>query len=629
MNNQLLQNNIRLLKDYGYGEELIQNPVLEIEKNKQGYDNIHYQTEEGKRIYIHSQYNIERELDMLEKPLNIKEKDAVYIVYGLGLGYHIKSLKEKISRKSLIVVIEKNMDIVSTYMHTRDFSEIAGKNIVFLFGNDEKIITGFSENVFSINVLPTFVNVTNVILPSYFSIYGNWINTMQNKIMDTVRHAFFMLGNDMEDTIIGIQNNLENIDEILKSPSIREFKDSYKNVPLFIVSAGPSLDKNICELKNAQGKSLIIATDAVLSTLKKHGITPDGVVSIERVLLTYEKFYKDKEIPRETVFIGPPVVRPEVFEALKDNKKLVCLKQGERVNEWINEIMGDERTLPMGTSCAHIAFSFGRYVGANPIVFVGQDLAYTKDGITHSENVEVKSKIDTEKDKNIDYVKGIDGDLLPTSRAFKLFLTWFELQIAKSGGDREYIDATEGGAYIQGTKLMTLKETIEKYCKGTVAPLHEKVSVCEINKDKYNEVIEEIEKLIERFEKIKEESKMHIIRLDKLYKQTIRYNKAFSPKDKEKIIKVTNQAEIVEKLVIKSGIERFLFQAPYVTAVSRIRMLGNNLSDDNLRKSAMIQRKLCESFFLGSRSVIAVLSDILNKMKINRREENERTREVG
>ena len=115
-------------------------------------------------------------------------------------------------------------------------------------------------------------------------------------------------------------------------------------------------------------------------------------MSIERVLLTYEKFYKGKEIPRETVFIGPPVVRPEVFEALKDNKKLVCLKQGERVNEWINEIMGDERTLPMGTSCAHIAFSFGRYVGANPIVFVGQDLAYTKDGITHSENVEVKAK---------------------------------------------------------------------------------------------------------------------------------------------------------------------------------------------------------------------------------------------
>ena len=146
---------------------------------------------------------------------------------------------------------------------------------------------------------------------------------------------------------------------------------------------------------------------------------------------------------------------------------------------------------------------------------------------------------------------------------------------------------------------------------------------------KYTDNIKEIEKLIERFEKIKEESKMHIIRLDKLYKQTIRYNKAFSPKDKEKIIKVTNQAEIVEKLVIKNDIERFLFQAPYVTAVSRIRMLGNNLSDDNLRKSAMIQRKLCESFFLGSRSVIAVLSDILNKMKINRREENERTREVG
>ena len=66
----------------------------------------------------------------------------------------------------------------------------------------------------------------------------------------------------------------------------------------------------------------------------------------------------------------------------------------------------------------------------------------------------LRSKIDTEKDNKIDYVKGIDGDLLPTSGLSNV-LTWFELQIAKSGGDREYIDATEGGAYIQGTKLMT------------------------------------------------------------------------------------------------------------------------------------------------------------------------------
>ena len=97
-------------------------------------------------------------------------------------------------------------------------------------------------------------NITNVILPSYYSIYGDWIKTMQNRILDVVRHAYFILGNDMEDTIIGIKNNLENINVLLESPSIKEFKNSYVDVPLFIVSAGPSLDKNVCELKKAPGK---------------------------------------------------------------------------------------------------------------------------------------------------------------------------------------------------------------------------------------------------------------------------------------------------------------------------------------------------------------------------------------
>ena len=57
-------------------------------------------------------------------------------------------------------------------------------------------------------------------------------------------------------------------------------------------------------------------------------------------------------------------------------------------------------------------------------------------------------------------------------------------------------------------------------------------------------------------------------------------------------------------------------------------MLGNNLSYDNLRKSVIIQRKLFESFSLEV-EVLLWFIDILNKMKINRREENERTREVG
>lgn len=568
-NPELLENNIKLLIKHGYNEELIKASILDIEKSNQGYDNLRYEIEDGKKVYIYSNYNMQREWQMIEKDLNIEKKDAIYIVYGLGLGYHIKELKKKISSRSYIFVIEKNIDIISTYMHTQDFSEIAYGNIFFFFGNEEEIITRIDQKIFAFNIMPLLGNLTNVIIPSYEKIYGDWIVRIQNKIFDTIRHAYFMLGNDMEDTIVGIRNNLENIDIMFESPSIEVLKNSYNNKPVIIVSAGPSLDKNIHQLKKAYGKALIIATDAVLSTLEKHEIIPDGVVSIERVLLTYEKFYKDKSIDSKTVFIGPPVVRPEIFETMKDNKKLICLKKGEKINEWINnDILGDNRLLFMGTSCAHIAFSFAKHIGANPIIFIGQDLAYTKEGITHSNDVEIKDKIDVENSKRITYVKGVDGELLPTSGAFKQFLTWFELEIGKDNSSREYIDATEGGAYITGTKIMTLKEAIERYCIDPVVPLYEKIPQSENIQNKYNKAIIEVEKVIEAFEEIKKESNIQILRLDKIQNKVIRDKKQLSTRDREKIYKVLNQAKTIEGMILKHDIARTLFQAPFMMAAT-------------------------------------------------------------
>ena len=615
LDNQQLLLNKELLKQLGYSEELIKSPVMNLEKNNQGYDNLRYETEQGKKVYIHSQYNIQREFMILERELELGSRDELYIVYGLGLGYHIKELKKKMSSRSYIIVIEKNLDIVSTYMQTQNFSEIVGGNIFFFFGNEKEIITGFRKTIFSFNVMPLLGNIRNVILPSYRQIYGNWINVIHKKFLDIIRHAYFMLGNDMEDTIIGIKNNLENIDVLIESPSIELIKNAYHNKPAIIVSAGPSLDKNIHELKNAQGKALIIATDATLSILKKNGIVPDGVVTIERIQMTYEKFYKDKKIDPKIVFIGPPVVTPEIFDTLKNNKKLICLKRGEQINEWINnDIIGENRLLSMGTSCAHIAFSFAKYVGANPIIFVGQDLAYSKEGVTHADGVEVKNKIDI-NNNNVILVEGINGEMLPTSRVFKQFLTWFELEISNDKSEREYIDATEGGAYIQGTKVMKLENVIEKYCREPVIPLYEKVPNTEIMQDKYDKVIIEVKKLIEYFKQIKEESELQISRIDKLRTKVIRNKKKFSTKDREKIYKVLNQARTVENLVLKDGVARTLFQPPFMMAATKVRMLGNEINDEKLKNNVIIQRNMVASFIIGCYNVIDVLTSIVEKME--------------
>ena len=615
MGKGMLANNIEILKMIGYDTSNIVKP-LEIEETNEGLHTYKYPIDENKEIYIHSKYNIGREVNSIFQDINFN-KDSIFIVYGLGLGYHIKELRKKISSRSFIFVIEKNWDIISTYLNYEDLSEIVGSNVLFLLGDEDKILTKFSTNIFAFNTMSLLGNLNYIILPSYYKIYGKWIHDINDKIMDIIKHAFFNLGNDVEDTIIGIENNFENMEELIKSPSIETIKNIYKDIPGIIVGAGPSLDKNIEELKKAEGKAIIIATDAVLSTLKNYNIIPDGVVSIERGILTYEKFYKDKDIDDRIVYIGPPVVRKEILEQMKRNKKLIVLKQGEKINEWINnDILNENRLLTMGTSCAHVAFAFLQYVGANPIVFIGQDLAYTREGITHSKDVEVKNKVDPEETK-VCYVKGINGEDLPTSEAYKNFLTWYEIQIAKDYSDREYIDATEGGALINGTILMDLKEVIKRYCEKDISRLYSVLPKWKFDIDKYKKAIEETEVLFNKFDEIRKEAGAQVLRLDKLEKKTIKYKTKLRNSDMEKALTELNKAVKVEQLILNNGVTRLFFQGIVMTSTIRIRMLGNEIDTDVIKSNIDIQKRMLVYILWGCYAVQESLIKVNNKMREN------------
>ncbi|WDV46152.1 DUF115 domain-containing protein [Clostridiaceae bacterium M8S5] len=620
MNKNLYKHNLNILNELAISEDMITDiknyrmpKEIKNQETKDGYLTFRYDTDTGKKIYVHSMYNVNREIESTFANIEF-DKDCIYFVYGLGMGYHIEELKKKISPKSMIFVIEKDFNIVKNFLENKDIVNIIGNNVLFFFGNEAAIISEVSKKIMYFNVLPLFANMQIVTLPSYKKIYENWIVDVNKRLVDVVKHSLFMLGNDMDDTIIGIKNNFDNIVELIKSSDFKCVKDKYKDSPLIIVSAGPSLDKNIEELKNAAGKAIIIATDATLTTLRKHGIVPDGVVSIERILLTYEKFYKDKDIDKNTVLISPPVIRKEIFEQLKDNKKLICLKKGEKINEWINDdILGEDRLLQMGSSCAHIAFSFGKHIGANPIIFVGQDLAFTKEGITHQSDVEVLDKVDCDNREDIVYVKGVDGDMLPTNYAYKNFLTWFEIMIAEDRSSREYIDATEGGALINGTKIMTLKDTIDKYCNKKVISLNECLSEENLDISKLKKALEEVDNLNKFFDDIRQAAGRHILRLDKLEKKII-LKKDISQKLLIKSFDTLNKARKIETMIFKNDIARTLFQAPMMMALTKIKMLGNKIIPENIKENVAIQKNMTGAIITGCYGVQLELVNIMDNL---------------
>lgn len=545
-------------------------------------------------VHINSCYDIYREVNGVLDSIDFS-KDHLYLVYGIGLGYHIKEIIKRATKRSRIFIIEKDNDILNTYIRNKSLLELDDRRVVLFFGDEQDIIADFNSHIFSFDIMPLLLNIAGVVMPAYYTIYGESLKSLNKRIMDLFRHAMFSLGNDIDDTVIGLRQNFDNIKELIKSPSIEILKDKYKNKSAIIVGAGPSLDKNIKYLKEAEGKALILATDAVISTLNKHNIIPDAVFSIERGIKTYDAFYKNNILNERTVFIGPPVVSPLIFNKIRSNKKLLCLKKGEKINEWINNnIIRENRLLNMGTSCSHVALGFAQYIGADPIIFIGQDLAYTKDGITHSGYVEIKKKV--EDNAELLYVKGIDGEMLPTDYAFKNFLTFLEIQIAADDSSRKYIDATEGGAFKNGTEIKTLLEVIDQYCNENILRLYDVLPEIQPLDVKKLELAEkELSLLLKDFNNLYQESKRQFKELEKIEKQIKEQNI-----DLKRIKKAIKNKETVEESILNNGILRTFFQGLLMNCNMKEIEAGNGMDMDTIEKKIQIYKSFIKNMTIGA-----------------------------
>jgi hypothetical protein len=103
-----------------------------------------------------------------------------------------------------------------------------------------------------------------------------------------------------------------------------------------------------------------------------------------------------------------------------------------------------------GGSVTTTAFSLAQHMGANPIILIGQDLAWT-DGKDHADGYVSqysREQLEARHAKGFE-IEGYDGKPVRTERQLLYYKTWFEQRIALMP-DRLIVNATEGGARIEG-----------------------------------------------------------------------------------------------------------------------------------------------------------------------------------
>lgn len=460
---------------------------------------------------LHSLYDPLREARELALRVD-PDKDLV-IVLGFGLGYHLFEILKRVKKESTIIVFEKSPAIFKKALSEIDFKEILNSpRISFSIGESPIKIR---ENLQTWVRAGSFRGLSLIEHPSSIRLFPAYYSQLRTTLYDIVNQKFQGLRTRLTFENLWMRNFILNLPRMVTTPGAKLLFNKFHNISAFIVGAGPSLEKNIAELALAKGKALIIVTDTALKPLLNSKIIPDVIVSCDAQDKTMGDFEGLPEIP--AVLVAASLVYPEVLRAYKGPRLMFTIaglrytESGEEIAalpslaKWCEDITEPKGYLQAGGSVSTLAFDLARNLGCNPIVFVGHDLAFTgekiytqgvdyvkdykymkeymKDYMDSLGEDEGSASFETAYNQAIDrgvvdrefikkqrhiYVPAIDlKDQILTSGAFYTYLKWFEDAISKMP-DRLFINATEGGASISGTRVMRLSEVIDEYCQVDV-----------------------------------------------------------------------------------------------------------------------------------------------------------------
>ncbi|QTL96936.1 DUF115 domain-containing protein [Iocasia frigidifontis] len=472
----LYKKNLAILKKrYPAYQEILENGTLDdgnitIVETKNGSKTALYQAE-GDEYLLHSKYNPEKEAERLVAQL-ITDGVTAVVVLGFAMGYHLKELYNKVKDKGVkIFVVENNPALFREAIRYNDFTDLFDYQDFYLYLRDDYDSSGLI-NFIEGHIDIVFEELTLFKLSTAKRYFGQTLALIEKDLEFIIMKVKANKSTSKKRGRVWEENLLNNLYLMLKKPGVRELHGLYSGKPAIVVAAGPSLDKNMHLLKDVKDRAIIIAVDAVVKVLLKNDIVPDIVTVIDGFKSTL-KYFDGLDYGRldQTILLTIPQFYNHI---LKSWPGPLVFSPGYGVSEgiihWIEKQRGFLGRLATGGSVAHLAFVLAYLLKADPIVFVGQDLAFTGD-ITHVKGSDYSLNLEDErKNSNKEYlkIKDIYGDEVWTRSDFHFYLQWFNrliLGIKNRGCQTEFVDATEGGARIEGTKVMTLKEVLNNYCQ--------------------------------------------------------------------------------------------------------------------------------------------------------------------
>ncbi|MCF2642425.1 motility associated factor glycosyltransferase family protein [Roseburia hominis] len=393
------------------------------------------------------------------------EATAPVFMIGLGNIHYLEELVKVADKNAVIMIYEPSFSIFYKVLEQVDIEKMFQDRMIVLCVEGINA-EGYEKIIMQMLRGDRVAVMQNFILPNYEVLFLEQVCAFIKCLDKLVKEYRMEVNTILRYTTVKADNIFHNVNYIRTGYQAIQLSDVLPlDVPAIVVSAGPSLNKNIHELKKAKNRAFIIAVDTAIRPLLKEGIIPDMFAIVDGLKpLNLVELEACKEIP----LITTDDAAKAVLEYHTGKK--FFYNQGRR---YINHLYSMNNKIyagmVVGGSVATLALALSCYVGFQTIILVGQDFAYTNNK-SHADGTfkEIMDTLDTSKYK---MVEGNYEKEVPTDIVLNDYRVWFEEFIKhwrENGREIAVINATEGGAKIEGTEILALKDAIERECTKQV-----------------------------------------------------------------------------------------------------------------------------------------------------------------
>ncbi|EJR3980148.1 motility associated factor glycosyltransferase family protein [Campylobacter coli] len=420
-----------------------------IDENLNIYDKTH-------NVFMYE--NLEEEINFFYQ--SILEKTLRYpfiCIYGIGNALLIKNLAKHYKH---LFVFESEIELFILALSTIDLSEELCSGKIYLVDIEEErvdiqllILFDMKDMFEYLSLYEMFVN--NVYYKKFYEdIWHRADELCEKNIEVIVRNLISNLNIGFECYSHLLQNIPSMLESIPFQRILSQRKNQFENA--IVVSAGPSLAKQLPLLKAYQDKVVIFCADGALSMLEKKGIVPDYVTNLDFTDLTM-KFFQNKE-NKTSLNMLSCATHPSLVYSL-DNKSVIL--RDDPLYQRFN--LNDFGYIDTGTHVSHFSYTLALTLGFKNIIMIGQDLAFDEKGNSHSKGFSYGEQFSGEKTVPTLQVPAYAG-----KGEVLTHITWNDYRIkleylfACNDQKAKFYNATEGGARINFTEELSFKECCEK-----------------------------------------------------------------------------------------------------------------------------------------------------------------------